>query len=537
MINDRHVASVNAARADTEAFFARVENIVGAECLLTDMQTRRLYSTDFSEIEMQTAIAVIRPKSTQEISAIVKAAAETGVALTARGGGMSYTLGYVPRDENTAVLDMTSMNAIRIHAEDRLIEIEPGATWAQVHEALRPTGLRIGCMGTMSGIAATVGGGLGNNATGHGRGDITDDLMGLEVVLGDGDIILTGALATNPERPVLRSYGPDLTGLFTHDAGAFGVKTKAVFRLHPQPRGVAFVCYGFAKTNDLVRALCDVERLGVMASNMAFSHYHHRLFASLKPATEEAKAVAHEVMQTAPSKLRGVLSLLSLARPGGFNYLLKWPFSTFGVIDAYDQATADKMARAAGAVMRRYGGVKLPSSLGVAFRAQPYMPIERLMIGVDGECTIPTNCGVALSQSETLLKAVEDFFAENDADMKAYGVTWTRLFLTNKGGFGMEPILYWEDRPNALRMAQLSSKRRAEFETKPENKSSRDFALDLRRRLVDRVDELHPYHFQIGKYYDYHSALQSGAAWQALVSIKDILDPSGLMNPGGLGLR
>lgn len=537
MINDRHVASVNAARADTEAFFARVENIVGAECLLTDMQTRRLYSTDFSEIEMQTAIAVIRPKSTQEISAIVKAAAETGVALTARGGGMSYTLGYVPRDENTAVLDMTSMNAIRIHAEDRLIEIEPGATWAQVHEALRPTGLRIGCMGTMSGIAATVGGGLGNNATGHGRGDITDDLMGLEVVLGDGDIILTGALATNPERPVLRSYGPDLTGLFTHDAGAFGVKTKAVFRLHPQPRGVAFVCYGFAKTNDLVRALCDVERLGVMASNMAFSHYHHRLFASLKPATEEAKAVAHEVMQTAPSKLRGVLSLLSLARPGGFNYLLKWPFSTFGVIDAYDQATADKMARAAGGVMRRYGGVKLPSSLGVAFRAQPYMPIERLMIGVDGECTIPTNCGVALSQSETLLKAVEDFFAENDADMKAYGVTWTRLFLTNKGGFGMEPILYWEDRPNALRMAQLSSKRRAEFEAKPENKSSRDFALDLRRRLVDRVDELHPYHFQIGKYYDYHSALQSGAAWQALVSIKDILDPSGLMNPGGLGLR
>ncbi|WP_428410527.1 FAD-binding oxidoreductase [Hyphococcus sp.] len=537
MTNNDGAAPAAARRADVASFFARIENILGKNRISTDMAARRLYSTDFSEIELSTAIAVIRPRTTQDVSSIIRAAAETGVALTARGGGMSYTLGYVPRDENTAVLDMTDMKAIRIRADDRLIEIEPGATWAQVHEALRPTGLRIGCMGTMSGIAATVGGGLGNNATGHGRGDITDDLMGLEAVLGDGSVILTGALATNPQHPVLRSYGPDLTGVFTHDAGVFGIKTKAVFRLQPKPGGVAFVCYGFSDSRKLVRALCEVEKLDVMASNMAFSHYHHRLFASLKPAADEAKLVGREVMQSARSKLRALSSLAALARPGGFKYLLKWPFSTFGVIDAYDQATADKMARDAGAVMRRHGGIKLPSSLGVAFRAQPYMPIERLMIGVDGECTIPTNCGVVLSQSEALLNAVEGFFSENEAAMSAHGVTWTRLFLTSKGGFGMEPILYWNDRPSALRMAQLSPERRAEFESKPENKNSRDFALDLRRRLVERVDALHPYHFQIGKYYDYRSALQSDAAWQTLVSFKDILDPAGLMNPGGLGLR
>ena len=82
----------------------------------------------------------------------------------------------------------------------------------------------------------------------------------------------------------------------------------------------------------------------------------------------------------------------------------------------------------------------------------------------------------------------------------------------------------------------LPAVRRAEFEARPENKSSRDFALDLRRRLVECVDTLHPYHFQIGKYYDYHSALQSDAAWRALVKFKDTLDPSGMLNPGGLGL-
>lgn len=525
-----------AAHVDAGSFLARTRGIVGAENLLTDEASRKLYSVDFSEIPLSTAIAIIRPRTTQEVSQIVRAAGETGIALTARGGGMSYTLGYAPRDENTAILDMKRMNSIRINAEDRLVEIEPGATWAEVHAALLPTGLRIGCMGTMSGIAATIGGGLGNNALGHGRGDITDDLMGLEVVLGDGRIMLTGALATNPEHPVLRSYGPDLTGLFTHDAGVFGVKTKAVFRLMEKPKGTAFVCYGFRTAKDLVAALCETERMGVMASNMAFSQYHHQLFANQKPSQAEAQAMAKQVIATAPSKLKGFLNLLSLARPGGMSYLLKWPYSTFSMIDAFDQPTADRMAHAAGKVMRRHGGVKLPTSLAIAFRAQPYVPIEKLMIGMNGECTIPTNCGVVLSKASSLHAAVEDFFAENEAAMKKHGVTWTRLFLTNKGGFGIEPIIYWADRPNPLRLAQLSPERRPEFEAKPENKETRAFALDLRRRLVERVDALHPYHFQIGKYYDYEAALQSPAVWETLKDFKKSVDPAGLMNPGGLGL-
>ena len=150
-----------AAHVDAGSFLARARGIVGAENLLTDEASRKLYSVDFSEIPLSTAIAIIRPRTTQEVSQIVRAAGETGIALTARGGGMSYTLGYAPRDENTAILDMKRMNSIRINAEDRLVEIEPGATWAEVHAALQPTGLRIGCMGTMSGIAATIGGGLG----------------------------------------------------------------------------------------------------------------------------------------------------------------------------------------------------------------------------------------------------------------------------------------------------------------------------------------------------------------------------------------
>jgi FAD/FMN-containing dehydrogenase len=525
------------ALGDLSGFLDAARQIVGAENVSVDEHHRRLMSTDFSEVALSVAEAVVRPASTAEISALMQAASARGVKLAPRGGGMSYTLGYVPRDRGTVLIDMRGMNRIlAIDLDDMLVTVEPGVTWAQLHAALQPTGCRIGFMGTMSGIAATVGGGLGNNATGHGRGDITDDLMGLEVVLPDGQVALTGALATNPDHPVLRAYGPDFTGVFTHDAGAFGIKTKAVFRLMRRPRGTAFLCYGFQDTERLVAALCAVERLGVMASNMAFSAYHHRVFAEQKPTPTEARDMARRVLASAPSRVRGLMQLASLARPGGMRYLLKWKHSTFGTIDAFDQASADRMAAEAGRVMRAHGGTPLPTGLGLVMRADPFMPIERLMIGVDGECTFPSNCGVVLSQAQELSRRIEAFFAENASGIEQHGIVWTRLFVTMKGGFGIEPIIYWHDRPNPLRLAQIAPERRERFAALLESQAARDFAIDLRRRLIEAVDALSPYHFQIGKYYDYRRAMRSDAAWRMLTGFKAMVDPGDLMNPGALSL-
>jgi FAD/FMN-containing dehydrogenase len=70
----------------------------------------------------------------------------------------------------------------------------------------------------MSGSRATVGGGLGNNATGHGQSDINDDLLGVQVVLPNGQILETGSRTTSIDALVVRNDGPDLTGLFVRDA-------------------------------------------------------------------------------------------------------------------------------------------------------------------------------------------------------------------------------------------------------------------------------------------------------------------------------
>lgn len=100
----------------------------------------------------------------------------------------------------------------------------------------------------------------------------------------------------------------------------------------------------------------------------------------------------------------------------------------------------------------------------------------------------------------------------------------------------MEPIIYWPDRLNELRLeTALPDKREAlaKLEARPE---ARAYAIDLRKRLVKRLEQLHPAHYQTGKYYPYHEAISGHAGWDLVADFKTRLDPDGRINPGALGL-
>lgn len=518
-------------------FIGRMRDLLGADGVSTDPGLLDLMSVDFSEMAGERAAAVLRPRSTEDVVAIVTAAAQYQVPLLPRGGGMSYTLGYVPSRPGSVLLDMRGMNRILdIDLDNLVITVEPGVTWAEIHQALAPTGYRIGFEGTMSGIQATVGGGLGNNAVGHGRGVIGDHLLGLEVVLPDGRVIQTGGRATSPDCPTIRGFGPDFTGVFIHDAAAFGIRTKASFRLERRPGGIAFVCHGFKDPLDLTLALCDTERLGVTTSNMAFSRYHHGVFAGQQPDAAERRAFIAALNGAFPSRIQFARALMTLARSRNMKFLEPWPHSTLTVIEAHDQASAARAARAVRRVMRSHGGRRLNESLGIVVHAQPFVPIDKLIVGRDGECSFPSNFTVPLGRASDLVTACDAFFAANREEMERHGVTATRLFLTFKGMFGLEPILYWHDRMNPLRASVLSDANRDKWGSRPAAEERRAYALDLRRRMVATLDRLAPMHFQTGKYYDYRGALASAAEWSLVDGFKTMIDPGRIMNPGAMGL-
>ena len=531
-------ADIETAGCDTAmaAFLESASTIIGTANVLTDDAQRRLYSTDFSEIELAVAAAIVRPRSTEDVIALLEAAHRHGIAVAARGGGMSYTLTYVPARPDVVLLDMTAMNRIiEINVDDLRVTVEPGVTWKQLHEALRPTGYRVPFLGTFSGERATVGGGLGNNATGHGACDIGDYLLGMQVVLADGRIAETGARAHDAKAPIVRGYGPDFTGVFTHDAGAFGVKTQVSFRLVRQPPATAFRAYGFRDEACLVDAMCAITRAGIATEVLAFGHYHHRVFATQpKPPPDEAKAFARAVMAAAPSRLRGMRQLATLAR--GMRFLLDWPWSLTIIVDNASLRGAEDAARAIDRIAAPHGARRILPSMGIVLRAQPFVPIGTLMVGLDGESSFPSNFTVPLSRAQELKATTQAFFAENAAEMRRHGVFTATLYLCFKGAFGMEPIIYWPDRLNVLRHATALPAIREAWGGQPARPEARAFAIDLRRRLVARLEDLQPAHYQTGKFYPFKDALSGHAGWEMLTAFKHELDPDGRMNPGALGL-
>ncbi len=517
-------------------FLDAAAGIVGSQNVLLSQQDRKLFSTDFSEIELAVAAAVVRPGSIDQVVAIAQAAKEFGVVLCPRGGGMSYSLTYVPSRPDAVIIDMTAMNRILdIDIQDLRITVEAGVTWKQIHEALRPTGYRIPFLGTFSGERATVGGGLGNNATGHGALDISDFLLGMEVVLPDGRVLQTGARAHDAAAPIVRGYGPDFTGAFTHDAGALGIKTKASFRLVRRPAATAYRAYGFRDEKQLIDAMCAAQRLGIATEIMSFGTYHHRVFATQpKPPAQEAKALARLIVKEAGTTWRGVRRLAMLSR--GMNFLLDWPYSLTVMVDNVSQRGAEDGARQIDGVIVPLGGRKIRPVLGIALRAQPFVPIGALMVGTDGASSFPSNFTVPLSKAHELVAQARSFFADNEQDMRRHGVYTAFLLLSFKGAFGMEPIIYWPDRLNELRYETALPGMREALGKLEGHPDARAFAVDLRRRLVARLQAFRPAHYQTGKFYPYREALAGHAGWDVISSFKRQLDPDGRFNPGALGL-
>jgi len=517
----------------------KLSEVLGEEHVLTDRESLIFHSVDFSERLLATASVVVFPGSTEEVAAVAKECSAAGFAIVPRGGGMSYTLGYVPERENSVIVDLRRMNRIvGINTEDLFIIGETGVTWKQIHEGLLDKSYRIPFIGTLSGVIATVGGGLGNNATGVGKGEIGDDLLGVEVVLSDGRIIQTGGRTTGSPVPLLRNYGPDLTGIFINDTGAYGIKTKATFRLLRKPGGVAFGSFGFASRKDLVSTLCESTRLGVASELVAFERYHHEQVASeLAPSREEGMAMLGKIIQSSSSRLRGIRDILRSIRPGGVKFLGRHACSFHATVDAFDQRGADRGLAAIKRIARTHGGKTIPPLLPLVMRADPFQPVDRIIQGVQGACSIPSHCIIPLSRAHELMATLEEFYEEHAPMMQQHGLEKTYTYIMVKGMFGVEPIIYWTDTLNPLRLSILSPERREVLQKVPANREAREAAIELRQRMIDRFRDFGGAHYGIGKFYPYRGVFQSEEAWNIMEELKNIFDPHHLMNPGALGLR
>lgn len=172
---------------------------------------------------------VVWPESTAEVSAILRAANETGTPVTAWGAGTSIEGNPIPV-HGGIVLSLRRMDQIlTVHTQDFQVTVQPGILYKDMNKTLAQHGL---FFPPDPGANASVGGMLANNAAGIRTvkyGATRDNVLALEVVLANGEVIRTGS------RAVKQSAGYDLTHLFVGSEGTLGVITEATLKLSPLP--------------------------------------------------------------------------------------------------------------------------------------------------------------------------------------------------------------------------------------------------------------------------------------------------------------
>lgn len=515
---------------------ARLCAIVGQDDVLVDADSRSFYSQDvYSTGPM--ALAVVRPDSTAELAAAVAAVTAAGLAAVPRGGGMSYTSGYVPAEHDSVMFDLSRMNRVlEINEQDMYVRVECGCTWKELHKALEGTGLRTPYWGTLSGIRATVGGGLSQNSIfwGSGRfGSAADTVIGLEVVLADGSVVHTGAGAQRNAGPFFRHYGPDLTGLFTCDTGALGFKAVASLRLIPQMDHREYASFNFQDYPGLVQAISAISRRGLAMEMFAFDPYLQSQRLRRESLAKDLKALGG-VMKSSGSVV-GALREGAKVAMAGRRYMDDVRWSLHITVEESTAAGASAAMAEVQAVCGQHGGAPIENTIPKIMRANPFTPLNNVL-GPDGERWAPIHVVIAHSRAAGLMDAIEALVAERRAALDAQGIGFGYLLASiGYNGFVIEPVFFWPDELRALHLDTIEPWLAARLPRPQPNPASRAEVERLRADLMHLFSEHGGVHMQIGKAYPYRDGLRE-ESFRVVEAIKQALDPQGRINPGALGL-
>lgn len=210
---------------------------VGSEKVFTDPDVLDGYLTDMAAgpLEAGRPAAVVRVRSTEDVVAAVRWARSSGRCVVPRGAG-SGLAGGANALEGSIILSFEKMNKIlHLDVDEQYAVVQPGVINADLTTAVLEHGLYYPPDPASKGFS-TIGGNIATNAGGLccvKYGVTRDYVLGLTVVLADGEVLRTG------RRTAKSVAGYDLTSLLVGSEGTLAVITEATLRLAPVPRGVA----------------------------------------------------------------------------------------------------------------------------------------------------------------------------------------------------------------------------------------------------------------------------------------------------------
>lgn len=218
-----------------QEFLQALRQTLGAEAVLSGDAVPARYHTDWSGTPPVAPLALVRPRSTEDVSATLRLCHQHRVPVVPQGGLTGLAGAAVPSADCVA-LSLERMPAIEaIDARSATMTVQAGATLQAVQEAAVDAGLAFGVdLGARG--SCQIGGNVATNAGGNGvlqHGMMREQVLGLEVVLADGTVLPM-------LRPMLKNNtGYDLKQFFIGAEGTLGVITRVLLRLRPLPQAKA----------------------------------------------------------------------------------------------------------------------------------------------------------------------------------------------------------------------------------------------------------------------------------------------------------
>ncbi|PWV95791.1 D-lactate dehydrogenase (cytochrome) [Hoeflea marina] len=522
-------------RADDLMALETLRQALGDGMVRHDVETRTYYANDVFWQPGIAPLAVVLPGTAAETALAVRTATDCGLSVVPRGGGMSYTKGYIPDRTDSVIIDTRKLNAvIEVNAADRYVTVEAGATWNEVNAALEGTGLRTGYWGPLSGINATVGGALSQNSAFFGsalNGTVADSVLGVTVVLADGRIVTTGSGNRKGARPFTRYGGPDLTGMFLGDNGAFGIKVSATLSLWPRPEEVEFLSFGFAKFSDMALVQARMAETRLVSEGFGIDRTKVEHSASVNKLSDGLQALGN-VATSAKSLLSGVRQAVNVAT-SGTAFLKDHAFTLHIVTEARSPAAlSDNVARLR--AIARNTGVELPNSVPKVMRSKPFGPV-RGMLGRNGERWVPIHAVFPLGEAVRIAEANQAFFAGEAGFLERHGIVYSVMTMTVGNEFFIEPAFYWMDEITPLHARSVGEATVAPWMDRPANAATRQAVAELRRRTQEFYASMGGISWQVAGDYPFRETMDPDS-YAMLEAVKSALDPRRLMNPGMLGL-
>src|SRR6266705_1028985 len=236
-----------------------LEAMLGRGAVLSDPEELLVYESDGLTLFRALADFVVFPTSDQHVSAIVKVANRENLPFVARGAGTGLSGGCLPTEGGIVISLMRMSRVLEVDYDNQIAVVEPGLVNLHLSWKVGPRGYYY-APDPSSQQACTIGGNIANNSGGPHTlkyGVTTNHVLGLEVVMPDGDIVWLGGKTRE-------ACGYDLAGVFVGSEGTFGIATKVVVRILKKPQAVKTVLAVFDEIDRASAAVSAIIARGLV---------------------------------------------------------------------------------------------------------------------------------------------------------------------------------------------------------------------------------------------------------------------------------